>query len=87
MMRSIAEDSGVPNDRHALAMILYNLGSLPHGDSQLLHEAAELWTHLTAEYPNVPQYIECLKIAATLLTQRGAASKEPAGKGNEPDHS
>lgn len=87
MMRSIAKDSGMPNDRHALAMILYNLGSLPHGDSQLLHEAAELWTHLAAEYPSAPQYIECLKIAATLLTQRGAASKESTGTGNEPDQS
>lgn len=81
MMRSIAKDSGAPEDQHALAMILCDLGCLPGGDIQFLQDAVEVWTCLMERCPQAPQYVEFRDIAAALLAKRTGEPENPANTG------
>ena len=72
----IVKKNGVPLERHALAVFLCHMGSLPGGDPQLLKQAAGIWASLAQECPQAPQYLEFRDIAATLLAKRTGEALE-----------
>ena len=68
--QALAEETGLPADRDNLAVALYQLGTLPGGDTDALRQAHTLWARLTEECPAVPRYAKNRDIAARELARR-----------------
>ena len=58
LRRDLASKLNTCQSQNDLAVSLYKLGTLPDGNKDLLLEAIDIWTRLSREYPDRPEFAQ-----------------------------